>query len=127
MPHNEISAAIIDSALKIHRILGPGLLESVYEEILAYELARRGLRLERQKPIPIDYEDLVFPDPFRADLIVNQCVLIELKSVESLQPVHSKQTLTYIRLADLQIGLLINFNVPLLRDGIKRLVNGLPE
>ena len=127
MRENEITAAVIDSALKIHRVLGPGLLESVYEEILAYELVRRGFLIERQKAIPLVYEDLVFADPFRADLVVDQLVLIELKSIESLQAVHAKQTLTYIRLAHLRIGLLINFNVPLLKDGIKRLVNGLPE
>ncbi len=127
MSENEITAVVIDSALRIHRSLGPGLLESVYEELLAYELSRRGLQLERQKSIPITYEDLVLVDAFRADLIVDRRVLIELKSVEALQPVHSKQTLTYIRLAHLRIGLLINFNVPLLKDGIKRLVNGLPE
>jgi GxxExxY protein len=99
MCENEITAAVIDSALKIHRVLGPGLLESVYEEILAYELVRRGFLIERQKAIPLVYEDLVFADPFRADLIVDQLVLIELKSIESLQAVHAKQTLTYIRLA----------------------------
>ena len=127
MSVNETTALIVDAAFKIHQSLGPGLLESVYEEILAYELARRGLRVERQKPIPIVYEGLAFAEPFRADIVVNQSVLVELKSVESLQAIHTKQTLTYIRLAGLKVGLLINFNVPLIKDGIRRIVSGLPE
>jgi GxxExxY protein len=127
MPVNEITAGIVDASFKIHQSLGPGLLESVYEEILAYELAQRGLGVERQKPISITYEGLTFAEPFRADIVVNQSVLIELKSVESLQPIHTKQTLTYIRLAGLKVGLLINFNVPLIKDGIRRIVSGLPE
>lgn len=126
MTENEITGLIVDSALKIHRMIGPGLLESVYEEIMVIELSRRGLTLERQKPIPITYEGVTLPDPFRADLIVDRRVLLELKSIESLQPIHSKQTLTYLRLSKLHLGLLINFNVPLLRDGIIRLINGSP-
>jgi iron complex transport system substrate-binding protein len=124
MKENEITSAIIAAGLKIHRDLGPGLLESVYETVLARELARRGLTVECQKSIPIIYEGQEFPDPFRADLLVAGSILVELKSVEALQPVHSKQLLTYLRLARLKVGLLINFNVPLLRDGINRIVNG---
>jgi GxxExxY protein len=127
MSVNQITAAIVDASFKIHQVLGPGLLESVYEEILAYELVRRGLGVERQKPISITYEGLAFAEPFRADMVVNHSVLVELKSVESLQPIHTKQTLTYIRLAGLNVGLLINFNVPLIKDGIRRIVSGLPE
>ena len=127
MTENEITGLIVDSALKIHRTVGPGLLESVYEEIMAVELSRRGMSFERQKPIPITYEGITLPDPFRADLIVDRRVLVELKSIESLQPIHSKQTLPYLRLARLRLGLLINFNVPLLRDGIIRLINTPPS
>jgi GxxExxY protein len=123
MIENEITAEVIDAALKIHRVLGPGLLESVYEAVLARELSKRGLQVECQKPIPIIYEDISFPDPFRADLLVAQRVLVELKSMEAIQTVHLKQLLTYLRLTGLKVGLLINFNVPLLKDGIRRLVN----
>ncbi len=120
---NEITAVIIDASLKIHRELGPGLLESVYETVLAHELSKRGLVVEQQKVIPITYAGLKFPDPFRADLLVAERVLVELKSVDAIQPVHFKQLLTYLRLSGLKIGLLINFNVPLLKDGIKRVAN----
>lgn len=127
MHPNEITAAIIESAVKIHRHLGPGLLESVYETVLAHELGRRGLTVERQKPIPITYEGLTFPDPFRVDLLVAGLVIVELKSIEEVQRVHFRQTLTYLKLARRPVGLLINFNVPTLTDGIHRLVNRLPE
>jgi GxxExxY protein len=127
MIENEITAGIIDAALKIHRSLGPGLLESVYETILAHELKKRGFLIERQKAIPLIYEGLSFPDPFRADLIVSQRVIVELKSVEELERVHFKQLLTYLRIGQLKVGLLINFNNMLLKDGIHRIVNGLEE
>lgn len=123
MNENEITSTIIAAAIKIHRDLGPGLLESVYETVLAHELSKRGLAAEQQRAIPIVYENLNFPDPFRADLLVAGRVLVELKSVEAIQPVHFKQLLTYLRLSGLKIGLLINFNVPLLKDGIKRVAN----
>jgi GxxExxY protein len=122
---NIISGQIVDAAIHVHSRLGPGLLESVYETVLAYELQKRGLTVERQVPVPIAYESLRFEEGFRADLIVEKSILIELKSVEALAPVHSKQVLTYLRLLDCRLGLLINFNVPLLKDGIKRIANGL--
>ena len=124
---NEISGIILDATITVHRKLGPGLLESVYERVLEYELKRRGLIVERQKPIAIEYEDLVIKDSFRADLVVEDKVIVELKSVERIEKVHKKQVLTYIRLADMRLGLLINFGAPLLKDGIFRIVNGLEE
>lgn len=125
MKENDIAHAVLGSALSVHRHLGPGLLESVYEEILAYEIGTRGLRYARQVPVPIVYGTLQFAVGFRADIIVEGAVILELKSVEMVLPVHKKQLLTYLRLTDLRLGLLINFNVPLLRDGFFRVVNGL--
>jgi GxxExxY protein len=122
---NHISGRIIDAAVHVHSRLGPGLLESVYESILAYELQNRGLRVERQVVVPVVYDALRFEEGFRADLIVAKSVLVELKSVESLAPVHGKQVLTYLKLLNCRLGLLINFNCPLLKDGIKRIANGL--
>lgn len=121
---NQITGQIVDAAVHVHRRLGPGLLESVYEGILAYELNKRGLAVERQVIVPVVYDTLRFEEGFRADLIAEKSVLIELKSVETLVPVHSKQVLTYLKLLNLRLGLLINFNTPLLKDGIKRLANG---
>jgi iron complex transport system substrate-binding protein len=120
-----IGRQILDSAFLIHTKLGPGLLESVYEVVLANKLARAGLRVERQVPVPIEFEGIRFEEGFRADLIVEQVVLVELKSVEALAPVHAKQTLTYLKLAGMRLGLLINFGAPQLKNGIKRLVNNL--
>lgn len=122
---NITSGQIIDAAIHVHSRLGPGLLESVYETVLAYELQQRGLAVERQVPVPIVYETLRFEEGFRADIIVCKSVLVELKSVEALAPVHSKQVLTYLKLLNCRLGLLINFNVPLLKDGLKRIANGL--
>lgn len=127
MTINEVAREIVDAAFKVHSTLGPGLLESVYEVVLARELAKRGLRVRRRVSVPIRYEDLIFEEGFEADLIVEECVVVELKSVESLAAVHSKQTLTYCRLLDLRLGLLINFGAAFLKDGIKRIVNGLEE
>ena len=124
MKLNDISGQIVDAAFKIHTTLGPGLLEGVYEAVLARELARRGLEVRRQVPTPIRYEDLEFDEGFRADLIVEDCIVVELKSVEQLAPVHAKQTLTYCRLLDYRLGLLINFGAPRIKDGIKRIING---
>jgi GxxExxY protein len=124
---NDIARAIVDAVFKIHTTLGPGLLESVYEAVLAYELEKRGLHVERQKPIPVVYETVHLEEGFRADFIVGHKVIIELKAIEAIAPVHKKQLLTYLRLADKRLGLLINFNVPLIKDGITRLVNGLAE
>lgn len=127
MTENEISKIIVDCAYQIHAKLGPGLLESVYEAVLAKLLERRGLTVQRQVAIPIRFEDMEFDEGFRADLIVNGKVIIELKSVEHTAPVHRKQVITYIRLADKRLGLLINFGEALIKDGITRLVNGLEE
>jgi GxxExxY protein len=127
MTENEIATQIVDAAYKIHTGLGPGLLESVYEAVLEWELGRRGLSVRRQIPIPVQYEDLHFDMGFRADLIVGGRVLCELKSVEHLLPVHKKQLLTYVKLADLRLGLLLNFGAPRIKDGIARLVHRLPE
>jgi GxxExxY protein len=118
-----LAREVIDAAFKVHQALGPGLLESVYEIVLARELAHRGITVERQKPVPIRYDGLVFDEGFRADLLVEGSVLVELKSVESLAPLHAKQLLTYLRLMDLRLGLLLNFGSPLLKDGVKRIVN----
>ena len=127
MIENEIAKEIVDAAYKIHTTLGPGLLESVYEVALAYELEQRGLSVVRQQPIPIVYESVTFDEGFRADLVVENKVIVELKSVEQIAPVHSKQLLTYLRLTDMHLGLLINFGTALIKDGIKRIVNKLKE
>jgi len=124
MNENQISKIIIDSAIKIHRELGPGLFESVYEKVLAYELKRQGLEVKCQVPIQIKYCDMIFEEWFRADLIINDKVIIELKSIKKLESVHSKQLLTYLKLSDKKLGLLMNFNEELLKDGIKRIING---
>lgn len=124
MRESEIATTILDGAFAIHRALGPGLLESVYEVLLAHELRKRGLQVERQKPISIRYDSLVFDEGFRADLVVDSLVIVELKSVEALSPVHAKQVLTQLRLSGLKLGLLINFGEAHLKNGIKRLING---
>ena len=127
MTENEIAKEIVDSAYKIHTSLGPGLLESVYETVLAYELNKRGLQVERQKPLPVVYEEVRLEEGFRADLVVSEKVIVELKSVEEVAPVHKKQLLTYLRLADKRLGLLINFGAARIKEGITRIVNGLVE
>jgi len=124
---NEIGKLLVDSALKVHRILGPGLLESVYEVALAHELRMRGCSVQRQVAFPIVYEGLVFDEGFRADLVINSLVVVELKSVEKNLPVHAKQVLTYLRLSNLRLDFLLNFGMPYLRDGIERIVNGLTD
>ena len=124
---NEIAKVILDSAFRVHRALGPGLLESVYELALAHELQKRELRVARQVPVPIEYDGLTFDQGFRADLIVEDRVIVELKSVETVQPVHKKQLLTYLKLSGCRLGLLINFGEALLKDGITRVVNSLEE
>ncbi|HRJ47236.1 MAG TPA: GxxExxY protein [Opitutaceae bacterium] len=122
---NDISGQIVDAAMHVHLRLGPGLLESVYARILAHELERRGLSVEREVPVPVIYDDIRFEEGFRADLIVEKSIIVELKSVETLAPVHGKQLLTYLKLMDYRLGLLINFGAPLLKDGIKRIANNL--
>jgi GxxExxY protein len=124
---NEVATIVVDAAYHIHQALGPGLLESVYEVILARELEKRGLAVERQKPVRIAYEGATFDEGFRMDLLVNGLVIVELKSVEFLAPVHKKQLVTYLRLADKRLGLLINFGEALIKNGISRVVNRLDE
>ena len=124
MHENEITTIVLDAAFKIHTRLGPGLLESVYEVVLAHELRKAGLQVERQVSIPIIYDGLKFDEGFRADLLAGDKVIVELKSVEALKPVHAKQVLTQLRLTDKKLGLLINFGEVSLKNGIKRIVNG---
>lgn len=125
MNENEISTLVLKSAIKIHKIYGPGLLESVYEEILCHELKKLGLKCFRQVLIPLVHEGITMEISFRADVIINDRVIIELKSVDSLAAVHFKQVLTYLKISRLKLGLLINFNEALLRDGYHRVANSL--
>ena len=127
MDENPISQQIVDAAYQIHKTLGPGLLESVYEVVLAYELRKRGLRVERQLPVPVFYDGICFEEGYRLDLLVEGKVIVEIKSIEALTPVHKKQLLTYLRLLDKRLGILINFNEELIRNGISRVVNGLED
>lgn len=125
MHENEITGIIVDASYKIHTTLGPGLLESVYEKVLAFELVRRGLDLKIQQAIPVIYDDVRLELGFRADMVVGNKVVIEVKSVDAVAPVHAKQLRTYLKLMDLKVGLLINFNVNLIKEGITRVVNNL--
>jgi len=125
LSENEISQIILDCSFKIHRELGPGIFESVYEEVLSYEIRKEGLEVKRQFPIAVQWDNQTMEMGFKADLIVEDKIIIELKSVESLQAVHKKQLLTYLKLSNIKLGLLINFNENLLKNGIKRIVNGL--
>jgi GxxExxY protein len=127
MKLNDITRAIIDHSVRIHQKLGPGLLESVYQRVLAYELRKADFQVETEVPIPLRWDGHIIDESFRADMIVNDEILLELKSVEKTLPVHRKQTLTYIKLADLRIGLLLNFGASLLKDDLHRLVNQAPE
>jgi GxxExxY protein len=127
MTETEIAKHVVDAAFKIHTTLGPGLFESVYEIIMAQELASRGIQLTRQQALPVVWENLHLEAGFRTDLIVENKVIVEIKSVEAIAPVHKKQLLTYLRLAKMRLGILINFDVELIKDGIRRVVNGLPE
>ena len=119
--HRELTEAIIGAAITVHRELGPGLLESVYEKCLAFELADRGFSVSTQKEIPVRYKNLTFDCSFRADLIVENIVLLELKSIDQLTPIHTSQVITYLKLTGLKTALLINFNVPTLKTGLKRI------
>jgi len=127
MAENEIAAQIVDAAYKIHIKLGPGLLESVYLAVLAYELRKRGLVVDTERELPVLYEEVRIEIGFRIDMIVEEKVIVELKSVEKLAPVHGKQLLTYLRLADKRLGLLINFGEARIKDGIQRIVDQLAE
>ena len=125
MTENEIGTIIVNAAIAVHRQLGPGLLESVYEIVLAYELQQRGLGVNRQMPIPIRYQDMTFDEAFRADLLVAEKVTVELKSVEQVSEAHKKQVQTYLRLTGCKLGFLLNFGEALMKRGITRVVNGL--
>ncbi len=127
MHEDDIGRVVVDAAVQVHRELGPGLLETVYELVLARELEGRGLRVERQVPVPIVYRDLQFEEAFRADIIVEGKVILELKSVEQVSKLHAKQVFTYLKLKRLKLGYLLNFGANLMKDGIKRIVNGLSE
>lgn len=125
MTENDIAKEIVDACYKVHTTLGPGLLESVYEAVLVYELEKRGIKVSRQQALPVIYESVKLDEGFRADIIVEGKVIVELKSVETLAPVHKKQLLTYLRLSDKRLGLLVNFGSALIKDGVIRVVNGL--
>lgn len=124
MDENAISKLVISEAIQLHKALGPGLLESVYQKTLAYSLRNRGLEVEEQVSLAIRYEELVIPDAFRIDMIVNRKVILELKSIESIAPVHHKQLITYLRLSDLKLGLLLNFGCETMKEGVRRVING---
>ena len=124
MDENAIGTIVVDCAVKLHKSLGPGLLETVYEAVLAKQLVRAGLVMDRQKPIPIEFDGLKFDEGFRADLVVNGLVILELKSIEEVHPVHKKQLLTYLKLTNLKLGYLLNFGDELMKNGITRIING---
>ena len=123
MDTNEITKQIIGSAIEVHKSLGPGLLESAYESCLVYELTSKGFQIEQQKPLPVEYKEVIVDCAYKLDIVVNNNVIIELKSVDAILPIHKAQLLSYLKLPDIKVGLLINFNVPFLKDGIVRLVN----
>jgi len=124
MNENEMGRIIVDSAVRLHMALGPGLLESVYEVLLAHELQKAGLTIARQVPIPIEYEGIRFDEGFRADMVVEDKVILELKSVESVSKAHKKQVLTYLKLTGMKLGFLLNFGEAVMKDGIHRIING---
>ena len=124
---NEVTDAVISSAIQVHSELGPGLLESAYETCLAYELEERGLQVERQKVLPLVYREVRLDAGYRLDLVVQDSVIVEIKAVDSLTPVHKAQLLSYLKLSRLTVGLLVNFNVKLLKQGIRRVVNNFQE
>jgi iron complex transport system substrate-binding protein len=126
MELDEITDAVVGASIKIHRDLGPGLLESVYELVLARALDRRGLRVQHQHAVDFAYDGMRFEGAFRADLLVQERVILEIKSLERMAPVHTKQLLTYLRLSNLQVGLLLNFGADTMKEGLKRVVNDLP-
>jgi GxxExxY protein len=125
MENNTLSGEVIGAAIEVHRLLGPGLLESAYELALERELSLRGLCVERQKAIPLEYKGMTLGDGFRIDLLVQGQVIVEVKAVDSIQPIHEAQLLTYLRLTDKRLGLLINFNEKTIKEGVKRVVNRL--
>ncbi len=124
MQENELAKIAFESAMKVHRALGPGLLESAYEECLFYEIAKTGLQVEKQKGLPLVYDEIKLDVGYRIDLFIESKLVIEVKSVDSLKEIHLAQVLTYLKLSKCKLGLLINFNVPLLKNGVKRVING---
>jgi GxxExxY protein len=124
MDLNQLSSRVIGAAIEVHKQLGPGLLESAYEECLCYELESRGIMHERQKELPLQYKDRMLDCGYRLDIVVEGTIILELKSCERIEPIHEAQLLTYLKLSGLVLGLLINFNVHMLKDGIKRIING---
>jgi GxxExxY protein len=127
MDINHLSSKIIGAAIQVHKALGPGLLESAYEECLCHDLSLQNMSFERQKPLPINYKGKKLDCGYRLDLVVESAIILELKSCEKIEPIHKAQLLTYLKLSGLNLGLLLNFNVPLMRDGIIRIVNKLEE
>jgi GxxExxY protein len=127
MKENEIAAQVVDAAYRLHTGLGPGIFEIVYEVSLAHELRKHGYTVERQVPVPITWDGIKFDEGFRADLVIDNCVIVEVKSIATLDPVHSKQVLTYLRLMDKRLGLLVSFGDHMIKRGIKRIANGMPE
>jgi len=127
MKENEIATVVVDAAYRLHTGLGPGIFEIVYEVLLAHELRKHGYSVERQVIVPITWDGITFDEGFRADLIIDNCVIVEVKSIAALDAVHSKQVLTYLRLMDKRLGLLINFGEHLIKHGIKRIANSMPE
>jgi len=127
MAENEIGKVVVDTGIAVHKALGPGIFETVYEVVLAHELKKHGLNLERQVPISIEYDGIKFDEGFRADIIIENKVILELKSVESVTKAHKKQVLTYLRLTGCRLGYLMNFGEDLMKHGITRIVNGLEE
>ncbi len=127
MDINQLSSAIIGAAIDVHKGLGPGLLESAYEECLCYEFGLRGLSFERQEQLPVEYKGKKLDCGYRLDIVVEGTIVLELKSCDKIDPIHKAQLLTYLKLSGLKLGLILNFNVPVMRDGIVRMVNGLDE
>lgn len=124
MTENQIAKSVFEAALKVHKALGPGLLESAYEECLFYELKKQGIKVEKQKALPLIYEDVKMEIGYRVDLMIENKFIIEIKAVEAMNDVHMAQILTYLKLADCKLGMLINFNVSLLKNGVRRVING---
>ncbi|HDY68227.1 MAG TPA: GxxExxY protein [Candidatus Scalindua sp.] len=127
MDINKLSSKIIGAAIEVHKALGPGLLESAYEECICHELSFQGVLFERQKPLPLRYKGKTLDCGYRLDLVVENAIILELKSCERIEPIHKAQLLTYLKLSGLNLGLILNFNVSIMRDGIVRIVNELPE
>ena len=127
MDINKLSSKIIGAAIEVHEALGPGLLESTYEECLCYEFSLRRISYEKQKPLPVVYKDKKLDCGYRIDVVVKNAIILELKACEKIEPIHKAQLLTYLKLSGLKLGLLLNFNVPIMRDGIVRIVNKLSE